>query len=86
VGEIAQRLQLSPNGVTELIDRAERAGLVVREPSAGDARVVHLHVTDEGRRRLEGALLEADAYRDELRLAFDRLAERFERVSGADTA
>jgi DNA-binding MarR family transcriptional regulator len=86
VGEIAQRLQLSPNGVTELIDRAEAAGLVVREASAGDARVVHLHVTDEGRRRLEGALLEADAYREELRLAFDRLAERFERVSGADTA
>jgi len=82
VGEIAERLQLSPNGVTELIDRAVAAGLVVREPSAGDARVVHLAATAEGRRRLEAALLEADAYREELRRAFERLAERFEQSTG----
>jgi DNA-binding MarR family transcriptional regulator len=82
VGEIADRLQLSPNGVTELIDRAVRAGLVVRKQSAEDARVVHPDVTDEGRRRLHATLLEAEAYRRELRVAFDRLAERFEEAAG----
>jgi DNA-binding MarR family transcriptional regulator len=86
VGEIADRLQLRPNGVTELIDRAVATGLVVREPSSEDARVVHLDLTAEGRRRLDGTLREADAYREELRVAFDRLAERFEEASAGNGA
>jgi DNA-binding MarR family transcriptional regulator len=84
VGEIADRLQLRPNGVTELIDRAVAAGLVIRQPSSDDARVVHLDLTAEGRRRLGGTLVEADAYREELRLAFEGLAERFEEASAGD--
>jgi DNA-binding MarR family transcriptional regulator len=51
VGELAERMQLTPNTVTELIIRAEEAQLVRRASSAADARVVHLETTAEGRRR-----------------------------------
>jgi DNA-binding MarR family transcriptional regulator len=79
VGELAERMQLTPNTVTELIIRAEDAQLVRRSSSAEDARVVHLETTAEGRRRLQATLVEAESYRAELREAFDHLAERFER-------
>jgi DNA-binding MarR family transcriptional regulator len=52
VTELAQRLQLTQSTVTELVRRAEDAGLVEREPSADDARVTWLRLTDEGDKRL----------------------------------
>ncbi len=78
VGEVAARLQLSANSVTELIRRAEDAGLVSRRQSRSDARVVHVRLTARGRRQLHAALRESERYRGELREAFDRLIERFE--------
>src|SRR5919201_2758343 len=78
VGEIADRLQLSSNTTTELVDRAEESGLVVRERSAADGRVVHLRLTPDGERRLNRALIELDADREQLAEAFDRLNRTFE--------
>lgn len=78
VGEVAERLRLSANSVTELATRAEGAGLVRREPSRSDARAVHLRLTPLGRRRLRAALRESERYRQELRDAFEQLIERFE--------
>lgn len=52
VTELAARMQLAQNTVTDLVARAERAGLVRREASATDGRRVPLSVSDEGRRRL----------------------------------
>jgi DNA-binding MarR family transcriptional regulator len=48
VSELAELLKLEQHTVTELVGRAERAGLLARERSARDARVVHLRLTDEG--------------------------------------
>lgn len=79
VGELAERMQLTPNTVTELIIRAEEAQLVRRASSAVDGRVVHLETTAEGRRRLYAALADSESYRAVLREAFDHLAEQFER-------
>src|SRR5438128_11112124 len=45
VTDLAQRLQLTQSTVTELVRRAEGAGLVAREPSADDARVSWLRLT-----------------------------------------
>ena len=78
IGELAERLQLSPNSVTELVTRAEEAGLVARAPSPDDARAVQLRLTRTGRQRLHGVLVEIEGYRDELRAAFEALSERFE--------
>jgi DNA-binding MarR family transcriptional regulator len=62
VTELTERLQLAQSTVTELVGRAEEAGLLVREPSGLDGRVAHLRLTEEGERRLAQAFggLEAE--------------------------
>ena len=76
VTELAQRLQLAQSTVTELVSRAEDAGLVAREQSQTDARVAHLHLTDEGERRLESAFTGLATERDELEKVLARLLAR----------
>ena len=53
VTELSERLQLAQSTVTELVRRAEDAGLIEREQSASDGRVAYLRLTREGERRLE---------------------------------
>jgi DNA-binding MarR family transcriptional regulator len=75
--ELSRRLQLSRNTVTELCARAEEAGLLTREGSETDQRVVYLRVTKEGERRLAGVIEASDGYRGELRAAFVVLTDSF---------
>jgi DNA-binding MarR family transcriptional regulator len=77
VTDLAGRLGLSRNTVTELCARAEQIGLVVRQPAQHDLRVVYLRVTAKGNKLLFAALRENDAYRQELLRAFDELSESF---------
>jgi DNA-binding MarR family transcriptional regulator len=53
VTELSERLQLAQSTVTELVRRAEDAGLIEREQSPSDGRVAYLRLTREGERRLE---------------------------------
>jgi DNA-binding MarR family transcriptional regulator len=53
VGELSQYLVLRHHSVVGLIDRASKAGLVLRERDPEDHRVVHLALTPLGRRRIE---------------------------------
>jgi DNA-binding MarR family transcriptional regulator len=55
VSELSTSLQLAQSTVTELVDRAERAGLLTRTTSTDDARVAHIRLTDEGERRFAEA-------------------------------
>ena len=73
VTELADRLQLAQSTVTELVRRAEEAGLVDRQQSANDARVAHLRLTEEGERRLAQAFTNLAAERADLRDAFRHL-------------
>ena len=66
VGELADALELVPSSMTELIDRAERAGLLKRVHSAEDGRVTHVRSTTEGRARLRTAFRELTHERDTL--------------------
>lgn len=50
VSYVAERLGLRHNSVVELSDRCEEAGLISREQSAADRRVVVLHLTAAGQR------------------------------------
>ncbi len=61
--------------------RAEEANLVRREPSDRDQRVTYLRLTEEGERRLVGALSEGDTNRPELIRAFDQLAATFRQTA-----
>jgi DNA-binding MarR family transcriptional regulator len=79
-GALADRLKVSPNTATELVTRAEQAGLVRRERSQDDQRVVYVRLTDEGERRLLGALEESDGARRDLIHAFEELRATFENV------
>ena len=52
IGEIAERLQAQPHGVVALVSRCEGSGLVRRKTSVADRRVVEVHLTAAGRRKL----------------------------------
>jgi DNA-binding MarR family transcriptional regulator len=79
VGAIADRLQLGENTTTELVNRAAKAGLVRRERSPDDGRVVYLRLTAEGERRLHAVLAELEEDRDELEQALLSLTRSFRR-------
>jgi DNA-binding MarR family transcriptional regulator len=73
VNELAERLQLAQSTVTELVARAERLGLVERERSELDGRVVHLRLTQEGERRLALSVRGHEVERQALRRMVDEL-------------
>ena len=53
MGELADKLLLSRSGLTRLVDRLERRGLVSRERCKEDARGFFAHITPEGRALFE---------------------------------
>jgi DNA-binding MarR family transcriptional regulator len=75
VTELSERLQLAQSTVTELVSRAEEAGLLAREQSQDDARVAHLRLTAEGERRLSLAFTALATERSNLREVFRHLDE-----------
>ncbi len=75
VTELSERLQLAQSTVTELVRRAEEAGLIDREQSQRDARVAHLRLSAEGERRLMLSFTELATERAQLRDAFANLPE-----------
>jgi DNA-binding MarR family transcriptional regulator len=73
VTELAERLQLAQSTVTELVGRAEDAGLVEREPSSADGRVAHLRLTQKGEQRLSRAFTSLESERKYLLSALTSL-------------
>jgi DNA-binding MarR family transcriptional regulator len=53
--ELAEKVLLSPSGLTRLVDRLVARGLVERLTDPDDARVTLAALTDEGRRELRKA-------------------------------
>ena len=49
MSELACAVFLSPSGLTRLVDRLVRDGLVERRPCDGDARAIYATLTDRGR-------------------------------------
>jgi DNA-binding MarR family transcriptional regulator len=52
VGDVADALLVRHHSASELVDRAELAGLVKRTRDADDHRVVRLHITRAGEAKL----------------------------------
>lgn len=75
VSELSQRLHLAQSTVTELVARAEAAGLLRREPSAADGRVAHISLTAEGERRFARAFRSLAAERRAIRDVIGRLPD-----------
>jgi DNA-binding MarR family transcriptional regulator len=55
MNELASRILSSKSGLTSVVDRMERAGLVARERPASDRRVVRVLLTPAGRDTLHAA-------------------------------
>src|SRR5262245_7685149 len=53
--ELARRVMLSPSGLTRLVDQLEADGLVKRERTSRDARVVMARLTTSGRELVRSA-------------------------------
>lgn len=58
--DLANRLQLTPSGVTRAVLPLEKIGLVERSSHERDARASYVSITHTGRERLEQALDEVD--------------------------
>jgi DNA-binding MarR family transcriptional regulator len=58
MGELADHLLLSRSGITRLVDRLERQGLVERQPCEDDGRGYYAVLTGRGRDKLSVARLD----------------------------
>jgi len=54
IADLAHSLGISQPGVTQIVDRLSREGLVRRAPSAQDRRATLVHLTGPGRTAIEG--------------------------------
>lgn len=73
VTALAERMQLAQSSVTELVGRAQQAGLVERSPSSDDARVVLLRLSRHGEKTLARAFRSLGEERQALRDAITQL-------------
>ncbi len=75
--ELSGLLSLRQTAVTELVKRAEEAGLIERSPSAVDGRVSVLALTAEGERRLMRAFVGLREERRQLADAMSAVGSSF---------
>lgn len=73
MSELAEAVLLSRSGLTRLVDRMQRDGLVSRAPDPDDARGLYTVLTEQGRDALRDA---ASVHLAGIsRLVFDRISE-----------
>lgn len=88
--DLAERLRLTPSGVTRLLDGLEEAGLTGRRDCPSDARVTYSVISDRGREMLRLASCTHAAVCEELigaRLSpaeLDELSALLGRLPGGD--
>jgi DNA-binding MarR family transcriptional regulator len=75
VSDLVGTLALTQSAVTELVQRAEQAGLVQRTASAADGRVCHLSLTPTGEQRLAEVHDALGPERTKLRQVVDALED-----------
>jgi DNA-binding MarR family transcriptional regulator len=88
--DLAERLMLTPSGVTRLLDGLERDGWVRKGSCESDARITYAVLTEEGRERLESA---GRSHLRQIRVIFEErfaddelqtLVELLDRLPGAN--
>jgi DNA-binding MarR family transcriptional regulator len=75
VSDLVNTLSLTQSAVTELVQRAEAAGLVERAASPEDGRVVHLSLTQLGAEKLAAVHNALGPERAQLRRVMDDLKD-----------
>ncbi|HZB39855.1 MAG TPA: MarR family transcriptional regulator [Ilumatobacter sp.] len=66
MSELSRRLLVSNGNTTTVVGRLELDGLVTRTPSATDRRVVHVALTEAGRRHFDELAAQHEARLDSL--------------------
>jgi DNA-binding MarR family transcriptional regulator len=66
MSELSRMLLVSNGNTTTVVDRLEKAGLVTRTSPPADRRIVHVALTDGGRRHFEKLAADHEARVDEL--------------------
>jgi DNA-binding MarR family transcriptional regulator len=56
VTELADRLGVNQSNASRVVDRLQRLSLVLRRRASGDARVVEVAITEQGRRLVEAVM------------------------------
>lgn len=64
--DLAEKLGLTPSGVTRLLAPMEKIGLVKREAALRDARVSYTTLTRSGHRNLNETLKKAECFAEEI--------------------
>jgi DNA-binding MarR family transcriptional regulator len=64
--ELSRMLLVSNGNTTTVVDRLEKDGLVTRTSSPADRRIMHVALTDDGRRHFEKLAADHEARVDEL--------------------
>jgi DNA-binding MarR family transcriptional regulator len=91
MSELSRRLLVSNGNTTTVVDRLELDGLVARMPSPADRRVVHVALTEAGRRHFDSLATEHEARVDSLFAGVsaadvDALEELLQRLSPGKAA
>lgn len=73
--ELQERLQLAQSSVVELVQRAEAHGLVQRELSSVNRRLIYVALTSEGERRLAGTIADLTRARRDLHESLSGVVE-----------
>jgi DNA-binding MarR family transcriptional regulator len=93
IGELSQKIALACSTITDLIDRMEKAELVLRRKSSKDKRVVIVEVLPRGHEILEKVLKKrrtylrgkmADYQLEEMELLRGQLATLYEAIKNED--
>jgi DNA-binding MarR family transcriptional regulator len=84
VSELVKSLKLQQTAVTELVKRAEEAGLLTRETSPADGRVYLLRLSREGERRLMRAFVALRKDREEIARSLAEVNARLREAVRAD--
>jgi len=72
VTEISNLLQITPSGVTHLINSLEETGYIERLPAANDRRIVLVGLTDKGTKAAEALIANVQ---EQLTALFNHLGE-----------
>lgn len=64
--DLADKMGLTPSGVTRLLAPMEKIGLITREAAARDARVSYVKITDSGKRNLNESMDRAEQLAEDI--------------------
>jgi DNA-binding MarR family transcriptional regulator len=66
IGDLSAKMYLANSTTTDLVDRMEKSGLVMRVRSNSDRRVVQIHLLDKGREIIEEVIRHRQEYLQEV--------------------